>query len=511
MYTIEKQYRGFCCNWFKRNLRLIVLVIFTLARPGAAFADEVTDWNRIALYVAAHRSDSLSVNAWLFALLNLAASDATIIAWDAKYHYNSWRPITAIREAGADGNDETVPNAMWSPFQMTPNHQEYVSGHSAISGAAARTLAALFGDNVAFTHESDALAGVTRAHASFSAAAEEASESRIFTGAHFRSSANDRQAAGEALGNFVAAKIARPNSGNNPDLPNPDSSAKPNISAFSCLPAINIYPETLPSGTLGEPYSQTFTHQGGGYSEVSWYIPYGGVLPSGLTLNAASGALSGIPTATGAYHFFVRATSTFNGWCYGERHYEIAVKAATATSLTASANPATTGQTVTLTAQVRASSVGALTGAIQFTVNGSPVGIAVPVVSGAASLNITASAASSFTASASYSGDADFLPSSNGFTISVFNYSVKDAATGDQLFFNTDGTYLFKHGAGESSLILKGRGTVVPSATGCNITLEHSAADREVIAEVNPCQHTGAATVVYQGVTYTLSEGVTAM
>lgn len=174
-------------------------------------------WNRIALAVVMQRSSTLLDNARLFALLNLAAADATIVAWDAKYYYNWWRPITAIRLADSDSNVDTVPDATWTPLQTTPNHQEYVSGHSTVSGATARVLATILGDNVSFTHGSDTLAGATRTHASFSAAADEANESRIFTGAHFRSSCNDGQTAGDALGRFILANLARPRSTHDDD------------------------------------------------------------------------------------------------------------------------------------------------------------------------------------------------------------------------------------------------------------------------------------------------------
>lgn len=174
-------------------------------------------WNRIAVSVAAQQSATLLDNARLFAQLNLAMSDASIVAWDAKYFYNWWRPITAIRLAGMDGNDDTIPDTTWTPFQTTPNHQEYVSGHSTVSGAAAHVLANIFGDSVTFTHGSDTLAGVVRTHTSFSAAANEASDSRIYTGAHFRSSAVDGQASGNALGNFVVANIAQPKPGADDD------------------------------------------------------------------------------------------------------------------------------------------------------------------------------------------------------------------------------------------------------------------------------------------------------
>ena len=275
-----------------------------------------------------------------------------------------------------------------------------------------------------------------------------------------------------------------------------------------CLPPISIHPDALPDGALGVSYSQTFTHQGGGYSEVSWHIPYGAVLPPGLTLNHDTGVLSGTPTAAGTYYFFVRATSTFNGWCYGERRYGIAVKGPTTTILAVSNDPATAGQTLTLTAQVSAAGGGTPTGTVQFAVNGSPVGSAVPVVGGTASLNITAPAGDGsgyFAASASYSGGENSWPSSHSLTIMSFDYSVRDDATGDQLFFNSNGTYLFIHDSIASSLALKGKG--VFTSSHCTVFLEHFKGDRYVTAEVNSCDHTGTATVIYQGVTYTITQG----
>lgn len=160
--------------------------------------------------MASNRSDCLVDNARLFALLNLAASDANIVARDAKYHYVFWRPITAIRLADTDGNDDTAADASWAPLVTTPNHPDYPSGHSTISGAAAKVLASLFGDKVTFEHGSDTLPGVFRARTSFSEADEEVNDSRIFTGAHFRFACNDGKAAGEALGVFVLASAARP-------------------------------------------------------------------------------------------------------------------------------------------------------------------------------------------------------------------------------------------------------------------------------------------------------------
>ena len=94
-------------------------------------------WNRIARDLGSLLGNTLEQNARLFALLNLAMADAAICAWDAKYAFHFWRPVTAIRRGDSDGNPNTVADATWSPFIATPPFPDYVSGHSAFSGAAA--------------------------------------------------------------------------------------------------------------------------------------------------------------------------------------------------------------------------------------------------------------------------------------------------------------------------------------------------------------------------------------
>ena len=83
---------------------------------------------------------TLEHDARLFALLNIAMADAGICAWDDKYWYMSWRPITAVRNADDDGNPATASDPAWQSLIVTPPFPEYVSGHSAFSGAAATIL-----------------------------------------------------------------------------------------------------------------------------------------------------------------------------------------------------------------------------------------------------------------------------------------------------------------------------------------------------------------------------------
>jgi hypothetical protein len=160
-------------------------------------------WNDIAQNVALARHNSLAQNARLFALLNIALADAAIACWDAKFTYNFWRPITAIRNANLDGNSATMKDASWTPLLVTPPFPSYMSGHSTFSGAAAQVLTDLFGKNVHFTSSSDALPGVQRSFTSFVQAAQEAGQSRIYGGIHFQFDNQDGLATGTSVGDWV--------------------------------------------------------------------------------------------------------------------------------------------------------------------------------------------------------------------------------------------------------------------------------------------------------------------
>jgi hypothetical protein len=167
-------------------------------------------WNRIALTMTAQNNTSLSDNARLFAVLNVAMADAAIACWDAKYTYVFWRPITAIQLADTDGNPNTVPDPNWTPLLVTPNFPEYTSGHATVSPSAAVVLQTTFGDSGPFTLDSDVLPGVLHSFDSFEAAADEAFVARIYGGIHFRTSCQDAHTLGLAVGNYVMANAAQP-------------------------------------------------------------------------------------------------------------------------------------------------------------------------------------------------------------------------------------------------------------------------------------------------------------
>jgi membrane-associated phospholipid phosphatase len=161
-------------------------------------------WNEIAQTGALQRHLNLEDSARLFALLNISLADTTIAFFEAKYTYNFWRPVTAVRLADTDGNPQTEPDPTWLPLSTkTAPDPSYPGAHSAISKAGATVLSFYFGDRFTFDVSSESLAGVTRYFSSFSAAAEEAGLSRIYAGQHFRTD----HIAGKDLGRQVAEFI----------------------------------------------------------------------------------------------------------------------------------------------------------------------------------------------------------------------------------------------------------------------------------------------------------------
>jgi hypothetical protein len=169
-------------------------------------------WNRIARTVAGSRGYDGWELARLFALLQLAEADAYLASFETKYYYDFWRPYTAIRSAGIDGNAATVADPSWLPFDpVTPPVPDYNSAHSAAGGAARAVLSRFIGtDHVHFEHTSTSLPGVTRQYSSFSGAADENGQSRILVGFHFRHAVTEGRIQGERVGQWVFDYALRP-------------------------------------------------------------------------------------------------------------------------------------------------------------------------------------------------------------------------------------------------------------------------------------------------------------
>lgn len=176
-------------------------------------------WNEIAQTAALAHESTTAQNARLFALLNLSFADSVIAFYDAKYTYNFWRPVTAIREAALASNPGTIANPNWLPEvgNTTPD-PSYPGAHAVISAAGASVLVSFFDkEQFDFTVTSEVLAGVDRSFNNFSAAAEEATQSRIFAGVHFRSDLTTGHTLGRQIADFVVDNFLTPVHGKNED------------------------------------------------------------------------------------------------------------------------------------------------------------------------------------------------------------------------------------------------------------------------------------------------------
>ena len=143
-------------------------------------------WNEIAQKAAQDRGLSTAQSARLFALLNLALADSVIAFYDAKYAYRFWRPVTAIRVADTDGNPDTTADPEWLPeVGKTAPDPSYPGAHGVISAAASQVLDLFFHKDKASSSQLQSPRG-QRSFSSFSAAAKEASLSRVYAGQHFR-------------------------------------------------------------------------------------------------------------------------------------------------------------------------------------------------------------------------------------------------------------------------------------------------------------------------------------
>jgi hypothetical protein len=162
-------------------------------------------WNQATLALATARPLALLESARLYAQVNIALFDAQLAIFDAKYHYEFWRPITAIRNGDIDGNDATVRDAEWRPLIDTPWHPEYPCAHCVSDGAAGAILRSVFGDGPVpeFTLRYAAMPGVTRKYTSIQQLEDEVAMARIWGGVHFRTS----NEVGNAIGRKVAAHV----------------------------------------------------------------------------------------------------------------------------------------------------------------------------------------------------------------------------------------------------------------------------------------------------------------
>ena len=177
-------------------------------------------WNAIGRTLATKKNLDLWEQARLFGLLNMALADGYTSVMDEKYHYEFWRPVTAIRADG-DGNPATTADPTWTPLKVTPAIPDYPSGHSIEGGAAAGVFIGFFGtDHVPFSACSVTVTTgngtcgsanpIVHHFHSFTGAAAENAVSRVWIGFHFRYATEQGTAEGMKLGRWTAEHLLRP-------------------------------------------------------------------------------------------------------------------------------------------------------------------------------------------------------------------------------------------------------------------------------------------------------------
>jgi hypothetical protein len=166
----------------------------------------------VARAVAAVPGRDVTANARLLAIAAMAMDDALIAVFDAKYTYNLWRPVTAIRNGDADGNDATERDPSWTPFIDTPMHPEYPCAHCIVSASLGAVLQAELGSGPvpAMSSASSTAGGAVRTWKSVDEFVQEVAVARIYDGVHYRNSTVVGSAMGKQIGELAVKSFPKP-------------------------------------------------------------------------------------------------------------------------------------------------------------------------------------------------------------------------------------------------------------------------------------------------------------
>jgi hypothetical protein len=181
-----------------------------VARLYAA-SDTIEAYHAAARQVAAAQGTSLAENARVFALLSIATFDAAVAVFDSKYHYDYWRPVTAIRAGDRDDNRRTAPDPEWTPLIDTPPFPSYPSGHGGLGAAARRVLEDVFGaKGHSITLSNPEVPGVVRHYTSWKQITDDIDDARVFGGIHYRFDQESAARQGRRVGSYVLRHRLRP-------------------------------------------------------------------------------------------------------------------------------------------------------------------------------------------------------------------------------------------------------------------------------------------------------------
>jgi len=202
-YNELKDYGG--QNSAKRTAQQTETAQFWLVGPPVAYHPFVRQ-------LVTAKQMSVVDSARFMALVSVGLTDAIIAVLDAKYHYNFWRPITAIRNGNIDGNPATDRDATWQPIANTPMHPEYPCAHCIQSGSVAGVVKAVLGTmdipEIAIT--SPTAPGVTHRWTNMTAFTEEVANARVWAGFHYRFSNRVGTQTGLQIGEYVVKNVMQP-------------------------------------------------------------------------------------------------------------------------------------------------------------------------------------------------------------------------------------------------------------------------------------------------------------
>ncbi len=167
-------------------------------------------YHPLARQMVAERHLNLVDSARFMALFAVTLTDAYIAVFDAKYHYEFWRPGTAIRNADLNDNPATERDATWQPLDSTPMHPEYPCAHCIESGAARVVLESLGQPMPELSLTSSAAPGVTHRWSNLDDFTTEVANARIWAGFHYRFSTRVGTALGRQIAEYVANTIMQP-------------------------------------------------------------------------------------------------------------------------------------------------------------------------------------------------------------------------------------------------------------------------------------------------------------
>jgi hypothetical protein len=167
-------------------------------------------WPAAARQASAAQGKTLSENAREFAWLAMAVADSLIASMKMKYHYNFWRPVTAIREGETDGNPRTVPDGAWESFVFTPPYPSYPGNHASAAGAARAVLEHVYGrDGHHIILTSQAVPDVVLSYTSWEQITDDIDDARIYGGVHFRFDQDSGARLGRQVGRYVLQNTLR--------------------------------------------------------------------------------------------------------------------------------------------------------------------------------------------------------------------------------------------------------------------------------------------------------------